>query len=155
MVEFIESIEFPTFLLFTDKVRYNFYVPPVLFDRQNVPQPGSFPIPLKPVTPFPGVVKYLPPDRATEAPKSNSSPSRALLAKPGLHATRMMTVYGENFSKAEPVHVFFGSEPSSYVEIRCPEVLGCSPPEPRTAKPRPIILVRPDGVMFPSNTEYP
>jgi hypothetical protein len=45
----------------SDQVRYNFYVPPVLFNNQNAPQIGSFPIPSTPVTPFPGVVKYLPP----------------------------------------------------------------------------------------------
>ncbi|KAI0768374.1 hypothetical protein BC629DRAFT_1442421 [Irpex lacteus] len=139
----------------TDQVRYNFYVPPVLFDNQNAPQTGSFPIPSKPVTPFPGVVKYLPPDRASEAPKSNCPASRAVLAKPNPHASKMLTVYGENFSKADPVTVFFGSDPSPYVEVRCTEVVGCLPPETNNMKRRPIILVRHDGVVFPSNTMYP
>lgn len=139
----------------TDQVRYNFYVPPVLFDNQQAPQTGSFPIPSKPVTPFPGVVKYLPPDRAVEAPKSNCSSSRAVLSKPNPHASKMLTVYGENFSKTDPVSVFFGSEPSPYVEVRCTEVLGCLPPESQIVKRRPIILIRSDGVVFPSNTMYP
>ncbi|KAI0789112.1 hypothetical protein C8Q75DRAFT_766483 [Abortiporus biennis] len=139
----------------TDQIRYNFYVPPVLFDNQNAHQTGSFPIPSKPVTPFPGVVKYLPPDRAAEAPKSNCAASRAVLAKPNPHAAKMLTVYGENFSKTDPVTVFFGSEPSPFVEVRCQEVLGCLPPESQNTKRRPIIMVRPDGVVFPSNVYYP
>ncbi|KDR75186.1 hypothetical protein GALMADRAFT_226846 [Galerina marginata CBS 339.88] len=139
----------------TDQIRYNFYVPPVLFDNQHAPQTGSFPIPSKPVTPFPGVVKYLPPDRAAEAPKSNCASSRAVLSKPNPHASKMLTVYGENFSKTDPVSVFFGSEPSPYVEVRCTEVLGCLPPESQIIKRRPIILIRSDGVVFPSNTMYP
>ncbi|OCH92329.1 LAG1-DNAbind-domain-containing protein [Obba rivulosa] len=139
----------------TDQIRYNFYVPPVLFDQQSAAPNGSFPIPSKPVTPFPGVVKYLPPDRASEAPKSNCASSRAVLAKPNPHASKMLTVYGENFSKADPVTVFFGSDPSPYVEVRCTEVLGCLPPETQTSKRRPVILVRHDGVVFPSNVYYP
>lgn len=137
-----------------DQVRYNFYVPPVLFNNQNA-QNGSFPIPLTPVTPFPGVVKYLPPDRAAEAPKSNCASSRAVLAKPNPHAAKMLTIYGENFNKSDPINVFFGSDPSPYVEIRCIEVLGCLPPESQASKRRPIILVRSDGVVFPSNIMYP
>ncbi|EIM81224.1 LAG1-DNAbind-domain-containing protein [Stereum hirsutum FP-91666 SS1] len=137
----------------TDQVRYNFYVPPVLYDNQSAPQTGSFPIPSKPVTPFPGVVKYLPPDRAAEAPKGHGT--RHMLAKPNTQTSKMLTLYGENFSKSEPVSVFFGSEPSPYVEIRCTEVLGCLPPESVPTKRRPIILVRGDGVVFPSSTLYP
>ncbi|KIP08395.1 hypothetical protein PHLGIDRAFT_29566 [Phlebiopsis gigantea 11061_1 CR5-6] len=137
-----------------DQVRYNFYVPPVLFDNQNAPQTGSFPIPSKPVTPFPNVVKYLPPDRAAEAPKPCPQ-SRGMMTKPNPHASKMLTVYGENFSKSDPVTVFFGSDPSPFVEVRCTEVLGCLPPESNNMKRRPIVLVRHDGVVFPSNTYYP
>ncbi|KAG5219576.1 LAG1-DNAbind-domain-containing protein [Salix suchowensis] len=139
----------------TDQIRYNFYVPPVLFDNQHAPQTGSFPIPSKPVTPFPGVVKYLPPDRASEAPKSTCASSRAVLSKPNPHASKMLTLYGENFSKTDPVSVFFGSEPSPYVEVRCTEVLGCLPPENQLVKRRPIVLARSDGIVFPSNVMYP
>ena len=78
-----------------------------------------------------------------------------MLAKPNPHASKMLTVYGENFSKTDPVTVFFGSDPSPYVEVRCTEVLGCLPPESNNMKRRPIILVRHDGVVFPSSTYYP
>ncbi|KAK0212828.1 hypothetical protein DFS33DRAFT_1392352 [Desarmillaria ectypa] len=141
----------------TDQVRYNFYVPPVLFDNQHAQQTGSFPVPSKPVTPFPGVVKYLPPDRASEAPKTNCPSSRAVLSKPNPHQAKMLTLYGENFSKTDPVGVYFGADPSPYVEVRCTEVLGCLPPEGSSSggKRRPIILIRADGVVFPSSTMYP
>ncbi|KAL5507420.1 hypothetical protein ACEPAH_6876 [Sanghuangporus vaninii] len=139
----------------TDQIRYNFYVPPVLFDQQTPSVTGSYPIPSKPVTPFPAVVKYLPPDRAAEAPKSNCPQARAALAKPNPHASKMLTLYGENFNKADPVTVFFGSDPSPYVEVRCTEVIGCLPPENQSAKRRPLVLVRCDGVVFPSSTMYP
>src|SRR5258708_1474027 len=95
-----------------DQVRYNFYVPPVLFDNQNAPQTGSFPTPSKTVTPFPGVVKYLPPDRASEAPKGHGT--RHMLAKPTSQSSNMLTIYGENFSNAAPVSVFFRPEPSPF-----------------------------------------
>jgi len=121
---------------------------------------GGYPTPLKPVTPFPGVVKYLPPDRAAEAPKANCPQARAngnnaAAQKPHPHASKMLTLYGENFSKTDPVTVFFGSDPSPYVEVRCTEVVGCLPPENQNMKKRPIILVRSDGVVFPSSTMYP
>jgi hypothetical protein len=139
--------------LLVDQVRYNFYVPPVLFDGQNAPQTGSFPTPSKPVTPFPGVVKYLPPDRASEAPKGHGT--RHMLAKPTPQTSKLLTLYGENFSKTDPVSVFIGSEPSQFVEVRCSEVMGCLPPENHPTKRRPVILVRGDGVVFPSPVMYP
>ena len=67
----------------------------------------------------------------------------------------MMTLYGENFLKNDNLSVFFGSDPSPYVEVRCTEVLGCLPPDAQPTKHRPIILVRSDGVVFPSGILYP
>ncbi|KAJ7217855.1 jkappa-recombination signal binding protein [Mycena pura] len=137
----------------TDQVRYNFYIPPVLLDSQNAP--GSYTAPSKPITPFPALVKYLPPDRAAEAPKHHTAGARSVLSKPNPHASKMLTVYGENFSKTDPVSVFFGSDPSQYVEVRCNEVLGCLPPDTPSQKRRPLILIRSDGIVFPSNVYYP
>ncbi|EJD42668.1 LAG1-DNAbind-domain-containing protein [Auricularia subglabra TFB-10046 SS5] len=138
----------------TDQVRYNFYVPPTLFESHGTaPQPFVHPVPTKQVTPFPDVLKYLPPDRATEVPKCSSSRNAAV----SQHAARMLTVYGSNFSKSDPVAIFFGAEPSPHVEVRCTEVLACLPPEQDKTLPRrsPILLVRSDGVVFPSNCLYP
>jgi hypothetical protein len=69
----------------------------------------------------------------------------------------MLTVYGENFSKTDPVSVFFGADPSPFVEVRCNEVLGCLPPDTlsQPGKRRPLILIRSDGIVFPSNVYYP
>ena len=101
------------------------------------------------------VVKYLPPDRASdlEAPKHHGT--RHMLAKPSAQTSKVLTLYGENSFKTDPVSVFFGSAPSSFVDVRCSEVLGCLPPEQQTTKRRPIILVRGDGVVFPSSVMYP
>ncbi|KAG0694443.1 LAG1-DNAbind-domain-containing protein [Suillus ampliporus] len=139
----------------TDEVRYNFYVPPVLFDNQNAPPTGSFPIPSKPVTPFPAVVKYLPPDRLAQTPKFNYAQSHGVLSKPNPHISKLLTIYGENFSKSDPAHIFFGSDPSPYSEVRCTEIMGCLPPENQVAKRRPIIMIRSDGVVFPSSIMFP
>ena len=134
----------------TDQVRYNFYVPPALYDSQ----PTSFSgVPSKPITPFPGLVKYLAPDRAAEAPKPTCAASRAAMAKPNPHAGKQLTLYGENL-KSHPLMVYFGTEPSSSVEVRCNEVMACLPPESSTRK-RPIVLVRNDGVIFPTGVMYP
>ncbi|KIY49108.1 LAG1-DNAbind-domain-containing protein, partial [Fistulina hepatica ATCC 64428] len=132
----------------TDQIRYNFYIPPVLFDQQHSATPGSYPIPSKPVTPFPGVVKYLPPDRAAEVPKHH-------MMKINPHVSKLLTIYGENFSRTEPVNVYFGTEPSPFTEFRCNEVMGCLPPEAPINKRRPIFLVRYDGVIYPSDIMYP
>lgn len=78
-----------------------------------------------------------------------------MLAKSSPQTSKLLTLYGESFSKADPVSVFFGSEPSPYVEVRCSEVLGCLPPENQLTKRRAIILVRGDGVVFPSSVMYP
>jgi hypothetical protein len=88
-------------------------------------------------------------------PKCNSVASRAMMAKPHPQASKMLTIYGENFSRSDPINVFFGSDPSPHVEVRCTEVLACLPPEPPSSKRRPIVLVRGDGVVFPSSTLYP
>jgi len=135
-----------------EQVRYNFYVPPVLFDQRDIHPGLSYPVPNKPVTPFPGVHRYLPPDRVSVIQKGHHS---ARMQPNGPHSAKMLTIYGENFSKADPLHIFFGSEPSPYVEVRASVVMGCLPPETEVAKRRPIILVRDDGVVFPSSILYP
>jgi len=145
----------------TDQVRYDFYVPPVLFDQQQLASSSSlssglsFPAPSTPVTPFPAVVKYLPADRASEqVPRGHT---RSLVAKPSEDTTKMITLYGQNFSADKPYEVYYGDHRSAAVEVRCPEVVGAMPPTapPDEEGPRPILLVRSDGVIFPSNVMYP
>lgn len=69
----------------------------------------------------------------------------------------MITIYGENFDRKEPYSVYFGSEPSSFAEVRCGEVMACLPPDTSLSinKRRPLLLVRWDGVIFPTSTMYP
>jgi recombining binding protein (suppressor of hairless) len=142
-----------------DQIRYNFYIPPMLLDssaQHLASHSRSFPVPSKPVTPFPGVVKYLPADRAAEVVRSGHT-WRPVTAGPD--PSKMLTLYGENFVKTEPPHVFFGADVSPYVEVRCNEVVGCLPPDQDTSNHlnmrRPILLVRADGVVYPSTTLYP
>jgi recombining binding protein suppressor of hairless len=106
------------------------------------------------LTGFPLSVKYLPPDRAAEVPKMHMNPRQMM--KPDPRTTTMLTVYGENFSKTDPPMVFFGTELSPYVDVRCQEVLACMPPEVK-AEPgvaRPIFIVRSDGIIYPSSVFY-
>ncbi|KAH7108529.1 hypothetical protein BKA62DRAFT_24948 [Auriculariales sp. MPI-PUGE-AT-0066] len=148
----------------TEQIRYNFYVPPQLYESsRSTPEPAPTPrlpqlfkqpIPWRQVTPFPDVVKFLPPDRAAEAPKQHLAHASA--QHPFREAqSRMLTLYGTNFSRDDPTFVFFGSEPSPMVEVRCSEVLACLPPPSQITQRRPMLLVRGDGVVYPSSCLYP
>lgn len=153
-------------------------------------------VPLKPVTPFPNIgkryvlfgaysprmlysifnslVKYLPPDRAAENPNKHGGVNRMLInngMKPDPRNGPLLTIYGENFSKTDPPLVFFGTEPSPFVDVRCQEVLACLPPPGVTASsggsmdqpikieagaqiPQPIFIARSDGVIYPSSVVF-
>jgi recombining binding protein suppressor of hairless len=92
----------------------------------------------------------------------------------------LVTIYGENFSKTDPPLLFFGTELSPFVDVRCQEVLACIPPPlpslagggapvngngvdpsrvaiesggvpPQSSAPRPIFIARADGVIYPSS----
>jgi recombining binding protein suppressor of hairless len=141
-----------------DQVRYDFYIPPVLYDGPRAPQMRSFPIPRQPITPFPRVVKVLSPDRATELPRQHGRTKAATSGAPmGVDESKMLTLYGENFVKGQTLGVWFGAEPAPYVEVRCSEVVGCLPPAAAGLSPpqrRPVFLVRGDGIIFPSAATY-
>jgi recombining binding protein (suppressor of hairless) len=80
----------------------------------------------------------------------------------------LVTIYGENFSKNDPPLLFFGSEPSPFVDVRCQEVLACLPPptasggagDPQVkmegggTAPIPLFIARADGVIYPSNVLF-
>ncbi|KIY74441.1 LAG1-DNAbind-domain-containing protein [Cylindrobasidium torrendii FP15055 ss-10] len=139
----------------TEQARYNFFVPTALFDAEAASNVMLSAVPSKPVTPFPSVIKYLSPDRASELPVRHT---RSTSPVPGAaDDSRVITIYGENFDRKEPYSVYFGSEPSSFAEVRCGEVMACVPPETSLSinKRRPILLVRWDGVIFPTSTMYP
>jgi len=72
----------------------------------------------------------------------------------------VLSLHGENFLKTNPPLVFFGSEQSQHVEVRSPELLICRPPPSLVAAEgngmrRPVVLVRSDGVVFPTGLIYP
>jgi len=141
----------------TDQVRYNFFVPPTVREGGK-----TLYLPQTPVTPVLVVHKCI----SNDHPNSNSS-------------NAVVSLHGENFSKSEPPLVFFGTEQSQLVEVRSSELLVCRPPNPSSsssspaASPmdgggggagagggqnggrRPIILVRSDGVVFPTSILYP
>ncbi|EJU04187.1 LAG1-DNAbind-domain-containing protein [Dacryopinax primogenitus] len=158
-------------LVGTEFVRYNFYVPPILY---NLPHTSSIPrFPFKPITPMPTIVKYLPPDRASELPRQHlqhfQQPEvnhNGVVAQTAVGTTKppdpdMLTLYGQNFDKSEPLLVYFGSEPSAHVDMRCSEVLQCLPPaklehDDHNSNRRGMLLVRrADGIIFPSSVLYP
>lgn len=122
-------------------------------------------------------MKYLPPDRAAENPIKHGGVNRMLVnhgMKPDPRNNSLVTIYGENFNKAEPPLLFFGTEPSLFVDVRCQEVLACLPPQaisagggnpggidPQvkleggpSAPPQPIFIARADGVIYPSNVLF-
>ncbi|CCA69689.1 hypothetical protein PIIN_03628 [Serendipita indica DSM 11827] len=151
----------------TEQIRYNFYVPP------GMPGARASGVPIKPVTPFPNIVKYLPPDRAAENPAKHGGINRMLMnngMKPDPRNASLVTIYGENFSKTDPPLLFFGAEPSPFVDVRCQEVLACLPPATSPSSnsesaqqlgldavpiaPQPIFIARADGVVYPSSVLF-
>jgi recombining binding protein (suppressor of hairless) len=118
-------------------------------------------------------VKYLPPDRAAENPNKHGV-NRMLVnngTNPDPRNGPLLTIYGENFNKTDPPLVFFGTEPSPFVDVRCQEVLACLPPPGVSASgggiaeqpikmeggapiPQPIFIARLDGVIYPSNVVF-
>jgi recombining binding protein suppressor of hairless len=153
------------FFLPAAQVRYDFYIPPVLVDGSRSPHglPRAFPIPRQPITPFPRVGKVLSPDRASEVPRQHHRGAKQATPPTHVDASKMLTIYGENFTKGDALGVWFGADPAPYVEIRCSEVVGCLPPSPPSPmltgagapqQRRPVFLVRGDGVIFPSSASY-
>lgn len=126
----------------TDQVRYNFFVPPTISEGSSAllhhsHQSSSYHIPPNAITPAVVVHKYV----ASEG-------------------AGVLSLHGENFSKSNPPLVFFGPEQSQHVEVRSSELLICRPPPSLVGAEangmrRPIVLVRSDGVVFPTGIMYP
>ncbi|KAI8443905.1 hypothetical protein BY996DRAFT_4602068 [Phakopsora pachyrhizi] len=132
-----------------DVERHTFWIPPVLLDGKpsspvspgTVSEVFTMPIPFHPIgyetaTPIPVIAKYLPPNPTSANPND----------------LKMITIYGANFSPH--LHVWFGDTPSPNVEHKCAEVILAEPPTHAVDGQGPsslqIILVREDGVVFPS-----
>lgn len=121
----------------TDQVRYNFYIPPTVVDGRSVHMlGGNASAHAQPIVP------------AMMVHKCSSSEGGAVVS-----------LHGENFRKDDPPQVFFGTEQSPLVEVRSSELIICRVPagarEGGAQQRRPIVLVRADGVVFPTTFTYP
>lgn len=122
----------------TDRVRYNFYLPPTQIDGRSLHVlGGSAPQHAQPIVP------------AMMVHKCSAS-----------EAGSIVSLHGENFRKDNPPQVFFGTEPSHLVEVRSSELIICRVPATASGltengQRRPIVLVRSDGVVFPTSFMYP
>ncbi|KAG0142233.1 hypothetical protein CROQUDRAFT_673653 [Cronartium quercuum f. sp. fusiforme G11] len=157
-----------------DVERHTFWVPPVLFNSKPSSAAGTqgavsevfrtpipyFPIGTESPTPIPVVHKYL-----------MANPVSVVKSGRGEQDLRMITIYGANFSRE--LHVWFGDVPSEVVEFKCAEVIVALPPNQigeigsdgnsnsngsngngnsnnNGMKRSQIVLVREDGIVFPS-----
>lgn len=131
----------------TDIARHTFYIPPRLAGgvspATNVPDSGiahliTTPAPSTPITPIPSLRSFVPPNHQDARP--------------------CVTLYGLNFTP--DLLVYFGDWRSTHVEAHSPDTLLCTPPPPASEAfevPNvrlPIILVRKDGVIFPTDCIY-
>ena len=128
----------------TDQVRYNFYVPPSIVDP--TPTMGGHTngttgsrslvhLPSGPITPAPMVTKCTTSDGGS-----------------------IVSLHGENFFKNDPPQVFFGGEQSPLVEVRSNDLLICRAPlqaPDAGGIRRPIVLIRSDGIVFPTPFMFP
>lgn len=132
----------------TDIARHTFYIPPTLAGgispATQVPNSGiahliTTPAPSAPITPVPVLHYFVPPT-----------------VEPGGQV--YVTLYGENFT--EDLFVYFGDWRSTHVQLQSSDTLLCAPPPPASEAfecPEirvPVILVRKDGVIFPSDCIY-
>lgn len=133
----------------TDIARHTFYIPPRLAGGMGapateVPDSGiahliATPAPASPVTPLPVLHSFVPPSG-----EDGGQP--------------FVTLYGENFS--DDLYIYFGDWRSTNVQLQSSDTLLCAPPPPASEGfdvptiRLPVILVRKDGVIFPSECIY-
>ncbi|CAO1632724.1 unnamed protein product [Sympodiomycopsis kandeliae] len=131
----------------TDIARHTFYIPPRLAGgaspATDVPDSGiahliTTPAPSAPITPIPALHSFVPPNPQDAQP--------------------CVTLFGLNFT--QDLLVYFGDWRSTHVQARSPDTILCAPPPPASEAfevPNvrlPIILVRKDGVIFPTDCIY-
>jgi hypothetical protein len=89
---------------------------------------------------------------------SGKAPSSAAAASAAAGGANFVTLFGENFSK--DLFVYFGDWRSEQVEVQSSTTILCAPPptldpEAGTARGKvPILFVRHDGIVFPTNSYY-
>lgn len=157
-----------------DIARHTFYLPPTLIGGAKAKADGvdasiahlvTVPAPHRPITPLPVVLKY----SGGTASKSNtardsktgrtatSESSTASTAGAGGKAHGHVILTGMNLTP--DLFIYFGDWRSTHVSVINPSTIYCSPPPPLddVGLPRdlvPIILVRRDGVIFPTDCIY-
>ncbi|KAF8313450.1 LAG1-DNAbind-domain-containing protein, partial [Clavulina sp. PMI_390] len=123
----------------TDQVRYNFYIPPTVVDGRSVHLLGGHNGTghhVQPIVPSPMVHKCSATDGGA-----------------------VLSLHGESFRKEDPPQIYFGTEPSPVVEVRSPELIVCRVPvsvrDSGSQQRWPIVLIRGDGVVYPTSFSYP
>ena len=140
----------------TDIARHSFYVPPQIVGGSqpqtnitdgNIAHLITVPAPSQPITPIPIITNVVAPGR--DARPSMPAPS-------GDQSPGLVTILGDNFHPN--LFVFFGDWKSTHVEVRTRQTIVCAaPPAFDSGLPRgrvPILIVRHDGVIFPTDFHY-
>jgi hypothetical protein len=122
----------------TDQVRYNFFVPPVV-DGSSIASGHS--------SGGSRALVHIPSGSITPAPIVNKCTSS--------DGGSIVSLHGENFFKSDPPQVFFGADQSPLVEVRSSDLLICRAPMGSDGMRRPIVLVRSDGIVFPTPFLFP
>ena len=140
----------------TDIARHSFYVPPQLVNGTLPAAPVAdssishlikVPAPSQPITPIPLLHNVVPPPRDARS---------SMVGAGGEAGAGLVTLFGENFHPN--LFVYFGDWKSEHVEVRSRGTIVCSaPPSFEFGVPRgrvPILLVRHDGIIFPTDMHY-
>jgi hypothetical protein len=154
-----------------DIARHTFYLPPTLIGGAKAKADGvdasiahlvTVPAPQRPITPMPVVIKYTGGtstnaisghDTTTTGGGVAVATANAAHGKPHNH----VVLTGMNLSP--DLFIYFGDWRSTHVSVINPNTIYCAPPPPLddVGLPRdlvPIILVRRDGVIFPTDCIY-
>uniref|UniRef100_V5EX98 Recombination signal binding protein-J kappa n=2 Tax=Kalmanozyma brasiliensis (strain GHG001) TaxID=1365824 RepID=V5EX98_KALBG len=140
----------------TDIARHSFYVPPQIvggaqpqtnITDSNIAHLITVPAPAQPITPIPIITNVVPPPQDGRSPMPAPSSDQS----PGL-----VTILGDNFHPN--LFIFFGDWKSTHVEVRSRQTIICAAPPPLDqGLPRgqvPVLVVRHDGVIFPTDFQY-
>jgi hypothetical protein len=154
----------------TDIARHTFYVPPRvgggIRPPTKIPDSGiahliTTPAPSVPITPIPILHSFIPPSKPSSDVSGETSASGSMTGGGGgvpPSQDRLVTLLGERLS--EDLYVYFGDWRSTLVQVQSSETILCAPPPPASEAFQvpsvrlPILFVRKDGVVFPTECIY-
>lgn len=152
----------------TDIARHTFYVPPRVAGGirppTKIPDSGiahliTTPAPSVPITPIPILHSFIPPSKPSSDVSGETSGSGSMTGGGAAPSQdRLVTLLGERLS--EDLHVYFGDWRSTLVQVQSAETILCAPPPPASEAFQvpsvrlPILFVRKDGVVFPTESIY-